>query len=128
MPETLPEILVVDDEPRVRMMVTDSLEDASLRVIEAQNADEAVGILASGAQVDLMLSDVRMPGTMDGLALLRWSKTNRPDLPVIIMSGHLAATEALEHGAAHFLGKPYSFPYALTLIKQELARATGAIR
>ncbi len=54
--------LVVEDEMLIRIMVSDSLRDAGLNVIEAFNADEAIRILHSGVKVDLMLSDVRMPG------------------------------------------------------------------
>ncbi len=115
-------ILVVEDDFLVRLMVSDSLREAGFNVIEAFNADEAIYILRSGVPVDLMLSDVRMPGTMDGLELLEHSRRTYPDIPVIMMSGHLAAHEALSRGASHFLAKPYSFQTALTLIGQELAR------
>ena len=116
-------ILVVEDELLVRMMVSDSLRDGGFDVIEAFNADEAICILHSGVTIDLMLSDVRMPGSMDGLGLLEYSLEKFPDLPVIMTSGHLLPSEALAKGAKHFLGKPYSYDHAITLVKVELGMA-----
>ena len=115
-------ILVVDDELLVRMMVSDFLRDAGFQVIEAFNADEAISILQSGVRIDLMLSDVRMPGSMDGLGLLEYARDMFPALPVIITSGHLVPREALAKGAVQFLGKPYAPDHAIDLVKRELAR------
>lgn len=105
------------------MMVSDSLRDAGFDVIEAFNADEAISILRSGIDVDLMLSDVRMPGSMDGLGLLKYALDMYPLLPVIMTSAHLFPGDALAKGARHFLPKPYSFDYAIKLVKLELAKA-----
>jgi len=116
-------ILVVEDEMLIRIMVSDSLRDAGFNVIEAFNADEAVRILHSGVTIDLMLSDVRMPGSMDGLGLLKYSLEMFPTLPVIITSGHSLPNNALARGARHFLGKPYSFDHAIAMIELELAKA-----
>lgn len=116
-------ILVVEDEVLVRMMVSDSLRDAGYQVIEAINADEAISVLKSGARIDLMLTDVRMPGSMDGLGLLEYCRDVFPALPVIITSGHLLPHDALTKGAADFLGKPYSFDYAITVVEREIAKS-----
>ncbi len=116
-------ILVVEDEMLVQIMVSDSLRDAGFDVIEAFNADEAICILQSGITIDLMLSDVRMPGSMDGLGLLEYSLKMYPTLPVILTSGHLLPTDALANGARHFLGKPYSFDHAVAVIELELAKS-----
>jgi CheY-like chemotaxis protein len=113
-------ILVVEDELFVRMFISDALRDAGYRVLEAFNGDEAVEILHSGAHVDLVLSDVRMPGAIDGMGLLAFIKENYPALPVVISSGHLNPTLALASGAIRFLSKPYQVDEALDLIKSEL--------
>ena len=115
-------ILVVEDEFLVRMMVSDFLRDAGFTVIEAFNADEAICILHSGATIDLMLSDVRMPGSMDGLGLLDYSRDTFPGLPIIITSGHLVPNEALVKGSTQFLAKPYTFDHAINLVELALAR------
>lgn len=115
-------ILVVEDEFLVRIMVSDALRDGGFSVIEASNADEAICILNSGVLIHLMLSDVRMPGSMDGLGLLEYSLEKFPTLPVIITSGHLFPREALGKGARHFLGKPYMIDHAIRLVGLELAK------
>jgi len=116
-------ILVVEDELLVRMMVSDALREAGFDVIEAINADEAISILHSGVTIDLMLSDVRMPGSMDGLGLLNYSMGKFPTLPVIMTSGHLLPSDALAKGARHFLEKPYGFDDAVAVIELELAKS-----
>lgn len=115
-------ILVVEDELLVRLMVSDFLREAGFSVIEAINADEAVEILLSGVSIDLMFSDVRMPGSMSGLELLRYSQERFPALPVIITSGHLLPRDALAKGAVQFLEKPYSFDDAIALVQMQLAK------
>lgn len=116
-------ILVVEDELLVRMMISDSLRDAGFNVIEAFNADEAVQILHSDVAIDLVLSDVRMPGSMDGLELMSYARERFPSLPFIITSGHLMVEDALARGAHKFLPKPYSFGHAIGLIESELGKA-----
>ncbi|RYE03933.1 MAG: response regulator [Sphingomonadales bacterium] len=116
-------ILVVEDEFLVRMLICDELRYVPYTVIEAVTADEAVEFLKSGVQVDLILSDVRMPGSLDGLGLLAFVQANYPDVPVIITSGHLDAGAALAEGAAQFLPKPYLFPRALDAVASALGKA-----
>lgn len=113
-------ILVVEDELFVRIFIGDALRDAGYKVLEAFNGDEAVEILISGAHVDLVLSDVRMPGSVDGLQLLAFVRNNFPTLPVVLCSGHLDPELAMRSGANQFLPKPYLIVRALQLIKAEL--------
>ncbi len=115
-------ILIVEDEPLIRTMIADLFRETGFRVREAFNADEAMRILHSEASVDLVLSDVRMPGSMDGLELLAYSQATFPGLPFIITSGHCLAAEVLAKGAKQFLPKPYAFAYALMLVEGELAK------
>jgi CheY-like chemotaxis protein len=128
-PETAPwrhgsvSILVVEDELLIRLLVSDELRDAGYHVIEAASADEAVAILKSGADVNLILSDVRMPGALDGLGLLAVVRESFPGIPVILTSGHLQADCAIEDGAAHFLPKPYRIELVLTMIDAELGKS-----
>lgn len=116
-------VLVVVDVFLIRFMVSDALQDAGLTVLEASNADEALLILRSGVQIDLVFSDVQMPGVADGLELLAHLREFFPAVPVIITSGYLAAGEALSRGAAKFLEKPYSPDDALEIVKDGLSNA-----
>lgn len=99
-------VLVVEDEFLIRMVVSDHLRDCGYTVVEAFNGDEALDLLKSGAPFDLIFTDVRMPGAIDGLALLAYAVHHRPELPVVLTSGHLDPRLAYGGGAANFLAKP----------------------
>lgn len=119
-PSTRSCVLVVEDEILIRLMVSDELRDAGYDVIEAFDADEALTILKSSVRVDLIFSDVRMPGSLDGLGLLAVVKTTFPLLPVILTSGHLGPATAKAQGATQFLPKPYRLDAVLEVIQHEL--------
>jgi CheY-like chemotaxis protein len=96
---------VVEDEVVIRMLMADVLRDEGYQVIEAANGDEGKDILLSGQDVDLIITDVRMPGKIDGIELTTISKQMYPKRPVIVVSGHLPPTAA--NSADEFLQKPY---------------------
>lgn len=75
-------------------------------MIEACNADEALVILKTVIP-DILVSDVRMPGSLDGMGLLAEVRESLPTLPVIIMSGHMDPAQAIAKGAKKFVAKPY---------------------
>ena len=116
-------ILVVEDELLIRMMLSDELREAGYDVIEAFNADEALVVLRSSAIVDMILSDVRMPGSMDGIGLLRVVKGAYPKIPVIITSAHLQPALAKIDGATRFIPKPYKLELVIEAVHEELASA-----
>ena len=118
---TATRILVVEDEVLIRMLVADELRDADYDVVEAGNADEALELLGTLAPVDLIISDVRMPGTIDGLGLLAAVKTKCPKLPFIVTSGHIEPSLAIQKGADQFLPKPYSTHVVLSAVHDELS-------
>lgn len=118
----LSRLLVVEDELLIRMLIADVLRDAGYEVIEAVSGDEALDILKAGVVVDLVLSDVQMLGSTDGLALLGFVRKNLAALPVILTSGHLAPKIALAEGAVNFLVKPYRIQDALAVVEQEVAK------
>jgi CheY-like chemotaxis protein len=99
-------ILVVEDEVLVRLSLTETLRDEGYCVLEAANADEALAVLTSSTLLDVVLTDVNMPGSLDGVALGRYVRSTRPELKVIIVSGRVAPAVAAEAGDA-FLTKPY---------------------
>jgi CheY-like chemotaxis protein len=107
-----PAILVVEDEQLIRATLSEHLTDCGFEVFEAESAAAAVVLLKSGAaRIDLVFSDVVMPGGMDGLALAVWLRTYRPELAILLTSGQAhklqAARELCE--AEPFLIKPYPF-------------------
>lgn len=116
-------ILVVEDEFLIRFMLSDSLRDAGYHVIEASNADEALTLLENIVP-HLILSDVRMPGSIDGIGLLAKVRIKHPSLPVIIASAHLERTVAIAAGAADFIAKPYTSELIVQTVETELAKIT----
>lgn len=101
-----PRVLLVEDEFLIRILVADHLRDAGFTVLEAMNGDEAISILSAGADIDLVFTDVRMPGDADGMDLLAFVRRTRPELPVLMTSGHLEPALAYAGGAVAFLDKP----------------------
>ena len=97
-----PVVLVVEDEVLVRLATARHLRDAGYTVMEARNADEALRLLAN-ADVDVVFSDITMPGTMDGLQLVDWLHEHRPGVGTVLTCA-MRRPEAY-HGL--FLGKPY---------------------
>jgi len=105
---TILTILVVEDEPLIRMYGVDILEDAGFAVIEAGDADEALDILSAGAPVQLIFSDVDMPGSMDGLEFA-WAVHRRwPCIHLLLTSGHHRLEKAQLPEAGLFLPKPWT--------------------
>jgi CheY-like chemotaxis protein len=117
-------ILVVDDEVLVRMAISAYLRDCGYKVIEATNADEALTVLQHlDVEVDVVFSDIEMPGSMDGFSLSTWIHGNRPGLDVIlagtIKRAVSAAEELCEEGA---LPKPYEPQAVLSRIRKLMAQ------
>jgi len=89
-------VLVVEDEVLVRMAVSHQLRDCGYNVVEAANADEALVVLEHHtADVQIVLSGVEMPGSMDGFALATWIRKNRPDLKVMLAASVSRAVKAV---------------------------------
>jgi PAS domain S-box-containing protein len=104
-------VLVVDDERRMRRLARRILSELGYRVIEAENAADAARLLERDDGVDLLLTDVVMPGEIDGRTLGQWARLKRPGLKVLLTSGFTQqdATEDTQGGEPlPFLEKPYS--------------------
>ena len=109
--DAAPTILVVEDEPLIRLIVAQIVHEAGFPVIEAANATEAIYHFRNDSQISLMLSDVRMPGLIDGLGLARMVRAGWPDVKIIILSGRTAEDAALACGDVYIV-KPFD-PYGL---------------
>ena len=97
-------VLVVDDEILVRMLFADELRAAGYRVMEADNAEEALDILHSGAEPDLLMTDIQMPGAHDGLALAHIAHRAHPDMKIVVVSGNLPPSD--DDAADAMIAKP----------------------
>jgi PAS domain S-box-containing protein len=87
-PEASHTILVVDDEPSIRMLLTDALEEIGFNVIEAHDGPTGLTILQSDATIDLLVTDVGLPGGMNGRQLADAARTTRPALKVLFITGY----------------------------------------
>lgn len=101
----------------VRLMIADDLRDAGFVVIEAANADEALTVLRSSTAVDVLLTDIRMPGAMDGLALAAAAREGWPHLKVVVASGFFPERPRPEIVDATFT-KPYETRRVVRRIKE----------
>ncbi len=115
-------ILVVDDEPAIRGLVVSMLQTAGYRCTPATSGHDALSVLESGAEFELMLSDLMMPD-MDGSALLERSKERFPDMQVVMVTAvHdiSAALSAIRHGAYDYLLKPFEREQLLNVVRRAL--------
>ncbi len=100
-------VLVVEDEPLIRLAAISFVEDEGFTVFEAENADEAVAILEAHPEIRIVFTDVHMAGSMDGLQLVAFAHDRWPPLRFIIVSGeHKPGLASLPEGAL-FFAKPY---------------------
>jgi CheY-like chemotaxis protein len=90
-------VLVVDDEELVRLLITDVLEDLGYSSLEAGDAQSGLRILRSNARIDLLVTDVGLPGGMNGRQLAEAARMLRPDLKILFITGY-AENAAISHG------------------------------
>jgi cyclic di-GMP phosphodiesterase len=117
-----PRILVVDDEEAVRNIIVVMLAAPKFVCREAASGQEALALLKSGEQFDLMLTDLMMPD-MDGAELMGRTKKNDPDLPVVIVSAvHdvSVALQTLRDGASDYLLKPFGQEQLIAVVRRAL--------
>jgi CheY-like chemotaxis protein len=103
-----PVVLLVEDEPFVRMAAADALQDAGFEVIETVHAQAAQDVLRSRDDIRVVFTDVRMPGSMNGLELATLVRRCWPHISLVVTSGHLEPVCGLLPEAAVFIAKPYA--------------------
>lgn len=113
-------ILVVEDDVLIRLAMADDLMAAGFRVVQAANADEALKVLESKIAVDLVLTDIRMPGSLDGLALAARIRQQWSYLRIVVASGDLPPVPPVALADA-FLPKPCDSSTILGCINQLLS-------
>src|SRR5580658_7867150 len=102
-----PSILIVEDEPLVRLCAVDTVAAAGFDVIEAASADDAIRILESRSDIRVVFTDIQMPGSMDGLKLAHAVRNRWPPIKVIVTSGRELVTEYDLPEGGRFFAKPY---------------------
>jgi DNA-binding response OmpR family regulator len=127
--ENIRALLIVEDEILIRFQICAYLRECGFKVIEAVNAEEAISILEEPAlTVDLVMSEVDLPGPTDGFALAQWVRAERPGLPIILV----ATPERAAHAAADLcasgplLAKPYEAQTLVDRIRRLLSQSPRA--
>jgi len=122
-------VLVVEDDALVRTALAETLRDLRYRVVEATDADAALAMLDSGTRVAAVLTDLTMPGSMDGLGLAAATRARLPAVPVILISGHLAAShgKSLPPGV-NFVQKPHTGGAIAAALRRALGGAAVLAR
>lgn len=100
-------VLVVEDEALLRMLAVDLVEEAGFEALEAGDADEAIGLLTAHLDVRIIVTDIDMPGSMDGLKLAAAVRDRWPPIHIIVVSGMHKPTAAQLPLGGLFFSKPY---------------------
>ena len=118
-------VLVVDDEPSVRMLVTETLQDLGYNAIEAGDGPSGLRVLQSDTRIDLLVTDVGLPGSMNGRQMADAARVGRPDLKVLFITG-FAENAAVGNGhlepGMHVLTKPFAMETLASRIKDLIER------
>ena len=121
-------VLVIDDEPTIRMLVAEILQDLGYRALEAADGATALEVLQSDVRIDLLVTDVGLPGGMNGRQVADAGRVTRPGLKVLFITGY-AETAVLSHGqlepGMHVLTKPFEMSALAGRIKELIASGSG---
>src|ERR1700724_3828316 len=119
-------VLVVEDEMLLRMRAVDIVEDAGFTPIEAVNTDQALPILESRSDIELLFTDIQMPGSMDGLKLAHAVYERWPSIKIILVSGKLTPTDSERPTDSRFFGKSLEVKQTIAEIQEMIGQ--GALK
>ncbi len=123
-------VLIVEDSAIIRMSAVDLVLSAGYEALEAGDADEAIRILEGRDDIDLVFTDVQMPGTMDGIKLSHYIRDRWPPVKLIVASGAAIVEESMLPGGSRFFPKPYddfSITEAMALLLSSDAQQARAL-
>jgi CheY-like chemotaxis protein len=118
-------VLVVEDNPLIRMVAVDNVVTAGFEALEASDADEAIRILEARPDIHLVFTDVEMQGSMDGLKLAHYIRGRWPPVKLILVSGKTLLDESHLPAEAQFFAKPYDDGAILETMIRMLAGSNG---
>jgi len=121
-----PTVLVVEDELLLRMRAVDMVEDAGFNPLEAVNADDALALLESRSDIELLFTDIQMPGRMNGLKLAHAVHERWPSIKIILVSGQLTPGEEDRPANSRFFGKPLEVPEMIAELQDMIGQ--GALQ
>ncbi|UAK25250.1 response regulator [Sphingomonas nostoxanthinifaciens] len=115
-------VLLVEDETIVRLIGSDALSDAGYEVVEAGSADEAIRILEAIGEVQVLFTDIRMPGSMNGLELAKLVHDRWPTIKILLTSGDTFPPKDVIPDDGQFLPKPYKIETLAQKVDDLLSR------
>jgi CheY-like chemotaxis protein len=117
-------ILVVEDEFLIRLTLVEALGDEGFEVVEAGSGDDALPMLEADPAIGLLLTDIQLPGSLDGRSLARRAREGRPSLPVLYVTGRPdPAEEAASAANERYISKPYTLTDICAAVRSLTATA-----
>jgi CheY-like chemotaxis protein len=118
----VPVVLIVEDEALLRLALAEHLQGCGFTVLEACDAHEAIEIMEIGGEIDVVFTDVKMPGEIDGFGLARWVRDNQPGLVVFVASGYSGKFDLARELCAgeQFFAKPYDLDVIVAKIHEHM--------
>jgi len=115
-------VLVVEDEALLRLALADHLQGCGFIVLQACDAHEAIEIIESCVEIDVVFTDVKMPGEIDGFGLAKWIRDNQPGLAVFVASGYSGKFDLARELCAgeQFFAKPYDLDVVVAKIHEHI--------
>src|SRR3984957_11244443 len=126
LPVVHPAVLVVEDEMLLRMRAVDMVEDAGFTPVEAINADDAFAILEPRSDIEMLFTDIQMPGSMDGLKLAYAVHERWPSIKIILVSGRMTPTDGGRPTDSRFFGKPLDVKHMIAEMQEMMGQ--GALK
>jgi CheY-like chemotaxis protein len=117
--------LVVDDESFARLFAVQVLLDLGFYVLEAADAAEGIEMLRDNEDVAIVFTDISMPGAMDGIGLAHHIRSVRPDVGLLMTSGHAPPADAQAELPARFLAKPYTASILIEAVRDAAGQGNG---
>ena len=119
-----PTVLIVEDEMMLRMRAVDIVEDAGFTPLEAVNADDALALLEARSDIELLFTDIQMPGSMDGLKLAYAVHERWPTIKIILVSGQVILAESDRPADSRFFGKPLEVQHMIGELQEMIGQGS----
>src|SRR3954462_2156972 len=119
-----PTVLIVEDEMLLRMRAVDIVEDAGFTPLEAVNADDALALLESRSDIELLFTDIQMPGSINGLKLAHAVHERWPSIKIILGSGQVTPGESERPVDSRFFGKPLEMQEMIAELQEMIGRGS----
>jgi DNA-binding NtrC family response regulator len=124
-PAPPPTVLVVDDDIIVRVAICENLRDAGFQVLEAASAHDAFGVLLTDMPIHALVTDLQMPGSMDGFGLGLAARGASPDMKILVMSSFLPESTGARLSPFEFIEKPFSPQVLIDRLRAMLSEDAG---